>query len=146
MVEGRRRWAPALNQVTAGLPDDTGSLLRHHHIARLSAPTESAGLRAGSCHDTMASHGLQEHIRVVPADLSEHSGFEAMNSLIQFGRTPTAVLAADDNLLGPAGRSVDIRILPSWCQRSRLPMTTASAFRRSSHSSAQQYGAGAGAR
>jgi len=72
--------------------------LGHHNIACLSAPTESAELRAGSYRDTMASHGLREHIRVVPTDLSERSGFEAMNSLIQTGRPPTAVLAANDIL------------------------------------------------
>ena len=72
--------------------------LGHHNIAYLSAPTESAGLRAGSYRDTMARHGLQKHIRVVQTDLSEHSGFEAMNSLIQAGRPPTAVLAANDIL------------------------------------------------
>ncbi|MET4135965.1 hypothetical protein [Pseudarthrobacter sp. PvP090] len=32
MVEGRRRWAPALNHETAGLPDDTGSLADDHGI------------------------------------------------------------------------------------------------------------------
>ncbi|MDR7082716.1 DNA-binding LacI/PurR family transcriptional regulator [Arthrobacter ginsengisoli] len=72
--------------------------LGHHNIAYLSAPTESAGLRASSYQDAMALHGLGEHIRVVQTDLSEHSGYEAMNSLLQTGRPPTAVLAANDIL------------------------------------------------
>lgn len=70
--------------------------LGHHDIAFLTAPTGSAALRAGSYQDTMARHGLQGHIRVIQTDLSEHSGFEAMNGLIDSGRTPTAVLAAND--------------------------------------------------
>lgn len=72
--------------------------LGHRDIAFLSAPTGSAALRAGSYQDTMARHGFQAHIRVVQTDLSEHSGFEAMKSLIDSGRTPTAVVAANDIL------------------------------------------------
>jgi DNA-binding LacI/PurR family transcriptional regulator len=72
--------------------------LGHHDIAYLTAPTGSAALRARSYQDTMARHGLQKHIRVVQTDLSEHSGFEAMNSLIDTGRPPTAVFAANDIL------------------------------------------------
>jgi DNA-binding LacI/PurR family transcriptional regulator len=72
--------------------------LGHRDITFLTAPTGSAALRASSYQETMARHGLQRHIRVVQTDLSEHSGFEAMNSLIQTGRPPTAVLAANDIL------------------------------------------------
>ncbi|WP_175417256.1 substrate-binding domain-containing protein [Arthrobacter sp. 24S4-2] len=66
------------------------------HVAEF--PTGSATLREGAYRETMSRHGLQQHIRVVQADLSEHSGFEAMNSLIGSGRTPTAVFAANDIL------------------------------------------------
>jgi DNA-binding LacI/PurR family transcriptional regulator len=72
--------------------------LGHHDITFLTAPTGSAALRESSYQDTMARHGLQGLIRVVQTDLSEHSGFEAMNSLIESGRPPTAVLAANDVL------------------------------------------------
>ena len=72
--------------------------LGHRDITFLTAPTGSAALRANSYQETMTRHGLQENIRVVRTDLSEHSGFEAMNSLIESGRPPTAVLAANDVL------------------------------------------------
>ncbi|MBT2597112.1 LacI family DNA-binding transcriptional regulator [Arthrobacter sp. ISL-72] len=72
--------------------------LGHRDIAYLSAPTGSAALRASAYQDIMRRQGLEEFIRVVQTDLSEHSGFEAMNSLIDGGRTPTAVLAANDIL------------------------------------------------
>lgn len=72
--------------------------LGHRDIAYLTAPTGSAALRAGSYRDTMARYGLQDHIRIVQTDLSEHSGFEAMNGLIGSGRTPTAVMATNDVL------------------------------------------------
>ncbi|KIS27459.1 hypothetical protein TV39_10270 [Arthrobacter sp. SPG23] len=81
--------------------------LGHKDIAYLTASTGSAALRAKSYQDTMASHGLQEQIRVVHTDLSEHSGFEAMNSLIDSGRPPTAVLAANDVLAVGALSSAD---------------------------------------
>ena len=70
--------------------------LGHNDIAFLTAPTGSATLRANSYRDTMTLHGLQDYIRVVPTDTSEHSGFAAMSSLIDSGRTPTAVFAAND--------------------------------------------------
>ena len=72
--------------------------LGHTDIAFLTAPTGSATVRAGSYRETMARHGLQEYIRVVPTDMSEHSGFTAMGRLIDSGRTPTAVFAANDIL------------------------------------------------
>ena len=72
--------------------------LGHIDIAFLTAPTGSASLRANAYRDTMTRHGLQDYIRVVPTDMSEHSGFAAMNSLIDSGRTPTAVFAANDIL------------------------------------------------
>ncbi|MDR6505699.1 LacI family DNA-binding transcriptional regulator [Arthrobacter oryzae] len=72
--------------------------LGHRDITFLTAPTGSAALRASSYRDTMTRHGLQGHIREIQTDLSEHSGFEAMNSLIESGRPPTAVLAANDVL------------------------------------------------
>jgi DNA-binding LacI/PurR family transcriptional regulator len=72
--------------------------LGHQDITFLTAPTGSAALRASSYRDTMTRHGLQGHIREIQTDLSEHSGFEAMNSLIASGRPPTAVLAANDVL------------------------------------------------
>ena len=72
--------------------------LGHRDIAYLTAPTGSAALRARSYQDTMARHGLQDQIRVVQTDLSEHSGFEAMNGLIDSGHVPTAVLATNDVL------------------------------------------------
>jgi DNA-binding LacI/PurR family transcriptional regulator len=72
--------------------------LGHNDIAFLTAPTGSATVRANSYRDTMTRHGLQEYIRVVPTDLSEHSGFAAMSHLIDSGRTPTAVFAANDIL------------------------------------------------
>ncbi len=72
--------------------------LGHTDIAFLTAPTGSATVRANSYRETMARHGLQEYIRVVPTDMSEHSGFTAMTSLIDSGRTPTAVFAANDIL------------------------------------------------
>ena len=72
--------------------------LGHTNIAFLTAPTGSAALRANSYRDTMSLHGLQDYIRVVPTDMSEHSGFTAMSSLIDGGRTPTAVFAANDIL------------------------------------------------
>ena len=70
--------------------------LGHRDIAYLSAPTGSAALRASAYQEAMRRHGCEEYIRVVQTDLSEHSGFEAMNSLIDGGRIPTAVLAAND--------------------------------------------------
>ncbi|MDV8148084.1 LacI family DNA-binding transcriptional regulator [Arthrobacter sp. B10-11] len=72
--------------------------LGHRNIAYLTAPTRSAALRARSYEDTMSRHGLRENIRVVATDLSEHSGFEAMNGLIDSVQPPTAVLAANDIL------------------------------------------------
>jgi DNA-binding LacI/PurR family transcriptional regulator len=72
--------------------------LGHKDIAFLTAPTGSARVRADSYRDTMTLHGLQEYIRVVPTDMSEHSGFVAMSRLIDSGRTPTAVFAANDIL------------------------------------------------
>jgi len=72
--------------------------LGHNDIAFLTAPTGSATLRADAYRETMTRHGLQEYIRVVPTDMSEHSGFAAMNRLIDSGRTPTAVFAANDIL------------------------------------------------
>ena len=72
--------------------------LGHNDIAFLTAPTGSATVRANSYRDTMTRHGLQDYIRVVPTDMSEHSGFAAMELLIDSGRTPTAVFAANDIL------------------------------------------------
>ncbi|MFF1383523.1 LacI family DNA-binding transcriptional regulator [Arthrobacter sp. NPDC058288] len=72
--------------------------LGHKDIAYLTAPTGSAALRAKSYQVTMTRHGLQEHIRMVQTDLSERSGFEAMNNLILSGQLPTAVLAGNDVL------------------------------------------------
>jgi DNA-binding LacI/PurR family transcriptional regulator len=72
--------------------------LGHKDIAFLSAHTGSATVRANSYRDTMTRHGLQEYIRVEPTDMSEHSGFAAMSRLIDSGRTPTAVFAANDIL------------------------------------------------
>jgi DNA-binding LacI/PurR family transcriptional regulator len=72
--------------------------LGHKDIAFLTAPTGSAAVRANAYRDTMILHGLQEYIRVVPTDMTEHSGFAAMSRLIDSGRTPTAVFAANDIL------------------------------------------------
>ncbi|GAA2140059.1 LacI family DNA-binding transcriptional regulator [Arthrobacter humicola] len=72
--------------------------LSHNDIAFLTAPTGAARLRADAYRETMTRHGLQDYIRVVPTDMSEHSGFSAMSRLIESGRTPTAVFAANDIL------------------------------------------------
>ena len=72
--------------------------LGHSDIAFLTAPTGSATVRADAYRDTMTRHGLQNYIRVIPTDLSEHSGFEAMSRLIDGGLPPSAVFAANDVL------------------------------------------------
>jgi len=72
--------------------------LGHSDIAFLTAPTGSAAVRADAYRDTMTRHGLQDYIRVIATDLSEHSGFEAMSRLIDSGLPPSAVFAANDIL------------------------------------------------
>ncbi|MCU1575122.1 MAG: hypothetical protein JWO93_3204 [Micrococcaceae bacterium] len=72
--------------------------LGHRDIAYLTAPTGSGSLRAKSYRDAMVDHGLRRYIRVVPTTMTEQSGYEAMTSLIDSGRTPTAVFAANDIL------------------------------------------------
>jgi DNA-binding LacI/PurR family transcriptional regulator len=83
--------------------------LGHRDIAYLTAPTGSAALRAQSYVDTMARHGLQDYVRVATTDLTEHSGFEAMNGLLDSGRPPTAVFAANDILAVGALSAADER-------------------------------------
>ncbi|WP_120950554.1 LacI family DNA-binding transcriptional regulator [Arthrobacter oryzae] len=72
--------------------------LGHDDIAFLTAPTGSARVRADAYRETMTRHGLQECIRVIPTDMSEDAGFAAMSSLVDSGRMPTAVFAANDIL------------------------------------------------
>lgn len=85
--------------------------LGHRDIAYLAAPTGSAAVRATSYLDTMARHGLQEYVRVVQTDMTELSGFAAMNRLIDSGRPPTAVFAANDILAVGALSAADERSL-----------------------------------
>jgi DNA-binding LacI/PurR family transcriptional regulator len=85
--------------------------LGHRDIAYLGAPTGAAALRASSYLDTMARHGLQGYIRVVQTDMTEQSGFEAMNQLIDSGRLPTAVVAANDILAVGALSAADERAI-----------------------------------
>ncbi|WP_223986593.1 LacI family DNA-binding transcriptional regulator [Arthrobacter sp. NicSoilB8] len=105
VVVGTRAFdLPAADRVTND--DDAGARLAvehliglgHNDIAFLTAPTGSARARADAYRETMTRHGLQEYIRVMPTDMSEHSGYAAMSSLIDGGRTPTAVFAANDIL------------------------------------------------
>ena len=83
--------------------------LGHRDIAYLTAPTGSAALRAASYSDTMARQGLQEYVRVVQTDLTEQSGFEARARLLDGGRPPTAVFAANDILAIGALSAADER-------------------------------------
>ena len=92
--------------------------LGHRDITFLTAPTGSAALRANSYQETMTRHGLQENIRVVRTDLSEHSGFEAMNSLIESGGPPP---------------QCSRRTTSSPSEHFQPPTSTASACHRSSH-------------
>ncbi|MCU1532480.1 MAG: hypothetical protein JWO49_2051 [Arthrobacter sp.] len=85
--------------------------LGHSDIAYLGAPTGAAALRASSYRDTMARKGLQDYIRVEPTDMTEQSGFEAMNRLIDSGRRPTAVVAANDILAVGALSAADERVI-----------------------------------
>ncbi|MEN8584434.1 LacI family transcriptional regulator [Arthrobacter sp. KBS0703] len=87
--------------------------LGHRDIAHLAAPTRSGALRAGSYRDTMSRNGLQDYVRVEQTDMTERSGFEAMSRLLDGGRQPTAVFAANDvlavgGLSAAAERSVSI--------------------------------------
>lgn len=72
--------------------------LGHRDIAHLLAPTRSGALRASAYRDTMSRNGLQDYVRVEQTDMTEKSGFEAMARLIDGGRPPTAVFAANDVL------------------------------------------------
>ena len=87
--------------------------LGHRDIAFLTAPAGPAVVRAASYSKTMESHGLQEYIQVLHTDMTEQSGYEALNRLIDGGRAPTAVIAANDILAVGAlsaanARSVDV--------------------------------------
>ncbi len=85
--------------------------LGHRDIAYLAAPTGSAVLRTAAYLETMADHGLQEHVRVEQTDMTELSGFRAMTRLMDSGRTPTAVVATNDILAVGALSAADDRSL-----------------------------------
>ena len=85
--------------------------LGHRDIAYLAAPTGSAVLRTAAYLQTMADHGLQEHVRVEQTDMTELSGFRAMTRIMDSGRTPTAVVATNDILAVGALSAADDRSL-----------------------------------
>lgn len=72
--------------------------LGHRDIAFLTAPTGPAAVRAASYAETMERHGLQEYVRVLQTDMTEQSGYDAVDRLMDAGQAPTAVFASNDIL------------------------------------------------
>lgn len=72
--------------------------LGHRDIAFLTAPTGPAAVRAASYSETMGRRGLQKYIRVLQTDMTEQSGYDALDRLIDGADAPTAVIAANDIL------------------------------------------------
>jgi DNA-binding LacI/PurR family transcriptional regulator len=71
--------------------------LGHHRIVHIDGGSQPAAAeRRRGYRRAMRRHGLQHEIQVLPGDYTEESGAAAGRHLLQDGRLPTAVFAAND--------------------------------------------------
>ncbi|MDT9695004.1 LacI family DNA-binding transcriptional regulator [Streptomyces sp. P17] len=103
VVAGAREAVPSRVDVVAG-DDEHGARLvtehliglGHRRIAHIAGYGAVGELRRRSFEATMRVHGLADHARVEPSDMTEEGGYRTMVRLLGRPDRPTAVFAVND--------------------------------------------------
>ncbi|WP_328875223.1 LacI family transcriptional regulator [Streptomyces sp. NBC_00287] len=103
VVAGAREAVPPRVDVVAG-DDEQGARLvtehliglGHRRIAHIAGYGAVGELRRRSFEATMRAHGLADHARVAPSDMTEEGGYRTMVRLLGRPDRPTAVFAVND--------------------------------------------------
>ena len=103
VIVGRRVSAPSLDVVRAADSRGIGSVvdhlvgLGHRRVVHVTGGSGSiAADRRNGYLRAMRRHGLDEHVRMIDGDFTEHAGVDAAKILLTAPELPTAVVCVND--------------------------------------------------